>query len=83
VMENPMRSETIPGHTTLYVFPLPPALPETIERAISRQELAARSSDPLAEHDSTLLLTALEHLEAQRAAIEWLRDADLMSLLLV
>jgi hypothetical protein len=46
-------------------------------------ELPARSSEPPAEHDATLLVAALEHLEVQRAAIEWLADADLLHLCLV
>jgi hypothetical protein len=50
---------------------------------ISRCELPARSSDRLAQHDATLLVTALEDLQAQRVAIEWLVDADLLCLCVV
>jgi hypothetical protein len=50
---------------------------------ISRCEFPARSSDRLAEHDATLLVTALEDLQAQRVAIEWLLDADLLCLCVV
>jgi hypothetical protein len=50
---------------------------------ISRCELPARSSERLAEHDATLLVTALEDLQAQRVAIESLLDADLLCLCVV
>jgi hypothetical protein len=33
-----------------------------------------------AAHDPTLLLAALEEIQAQRAAIEWLVEADLLCL---
>ena len=35
-------------------------------------------SQMTSEHDSTLLLTAVEELERSRLAIEWLFDADLL-----
>ena len=78
-----MRTETTPAPTTPYVFQQPPSLAAAIEPDGSRCELPARSSDPHAEHDATLLVAALEHLEAQRAAIEWLLEADLLRLCLV
>jgi hypothetical protein len=78
-----MRTETTRDPSNPYVLQHPPSPPETIESDISRCELPARSADPPAAHDATLLVTALEDLEAQRAAIEWLLDADLLCLCLV
>ena len=75
--------QTTSAPTTSYVVKQPPSLPAAIEPDISRRELPARRSDPGAEHDATLLVAALERLEAQRAAIEWLVDADLLRLCLV
>jgi hypothetical protein len=76
-----MRTERIRDPTTPYVPQQPPSLPETID--ISRCELPARNSNPAAAHDATLLVAALEDLEAQRVAIQWLLDADLLRLCLV
>jgi hypothetical protein len=47
--------------------------------------IATRSdrSDRAAEHDANLLVAALEDVEARRAAIEWLVDANLLSRCLV
>jgi hypothetical protein len=45
--------------------------------------LPARSGDPQAGHDATLIVAALEDREAQRAAMEWLLDANLLHLCLV
>jgi hypothetical protein len=78
-----VRTETTPAPTMSYVVHHAPSQPAAIEPDISHGELPARSSDPHAEHDATLLVAALEHLEAQRAAIEWLLDADLLCLCLV
>ena len=77
-----MHTETTPAPTT-YVFKQPPSLPAAMEPDMSRCKLPAKSSNLDAEHDATLLAAALEHLEAQRAAIEWLLDADLLCLCLV
>ncbi len=35
-------------------------------------------SDSYSDHDPTLLVAALEDIEARRAALEWLLDADLL-----
>jgi hypothetical protein len=78
-----MHTETTRNRTAPYVLQHPPSLPETIDPDISSYELPARSSDRRAEHDATLLVTALEDLQARRAAIEWLLDADLLCLCLV
>jgi hypothetical protein len=43
----------------------------------------ATKSDPTVGHDATLLVAALEGIESQRAAIEWLLEADLLRLCLV
>jgi hypothetical protein len=81
--ESAMRTGTTRGRITPYVLQQPPSLPETLEPDISRCELPARSWDRLAEHDATLLVTALEDLQAQRLAIEWLLNADVLRLCLV
>jgi hypothetical protein len=73
-----MRTETTRDATTRYVLQHPPSLTESIEPDISRRELPASRSDPPPAHDATLLVMALEDLEAQRVAIEWLLDADLL-----
>jgi len=45
-------------------------------------ELTIRS-DSTADHDAALLVAALEVIESRRAAIQWLLEADLLSLCLV
>ena len=78
-----MRTETTCDTTTPYVLQRPPSRPGTIEPDISRGELPTRSSNPSALHDATLLVAALEDLEAQRAAIASLLDGNLLCLCLV
>lgn len=78
-----MCLETTPGLATPGARQQQPALSKTIESSISRCESSTSASGPRAEHDASLLMAALEHLEAQRAAIEGMVDADLLSLLLV
>jgi len=71
--------------------PQPPAphmlpasfLPEGREPDITRCALSTVSSNPAVKHDATLLVAALEDIEARRAAIEWLLDANLLCLCLV
>lgn len=76
-----MRIQTTPGPTTPSLLQPPVSLPEEIEPDVS-YEFRAKSLDR-AEHDPTLLVAALEQLEAQRAAIEWLAHSDLLRLCLV
>lgn len=76
-----MRTQTTLGPTAPRVLQQPVSLPEEMESDVS-YELPARSFDP-AEHDPTLLVAALEQLEVQRAALEWLADHDLLCLCLV
>jgi hypothetical protein len=78
-----MRIETTPERATPYVLQQPPSVPAPIEPDISRCELPTEISDPASEHDATLLIAALEDLEAKRAAIEWLVDAQLLHVCLV
>ena len=78
-----MRTETTPRMTTSNVLQPPPSQPGTSEPDVPRCTLPSRSSDPSAEHDASQLVAALEDLEAQRAAIEWLVDADLLRLCLI
>jgi hypothetical protein len=77
-----MRTQTTPPPTGPSGLAQPVPLPEEMEADISSYEFRARSLDP-AEHDPTLLVAALEQLEVQRAAIEWLAHADLLRLCLV
>jgi hypothetical protein len=58
------------------------SMPGTIATDITRRALPAMSSDPSAEADTTLLVAALEEIEARRVAIEWLLDANLLCLCL-
>jgi hypothetical protein len=78
-----MRTETTRDATTPYMPPHPPSLTEAMEPDNSRRELPARCPGPPPAHDATLLVMALEDLEAQRVAIEWLLDADLLCACLV
>jgi hypothetical protein len=78
-----MRIESAHNPTRSHVLELPPSRPGTVESDNSRCKLPARSWNPPAVHDATLLVAALEDLEAKRIAIEWLLDADLLCLCLV
>lgn len=72
-----------------------PVLPKSVVRAskgsnarsmgtdIASDSLIATRSDHAAEHDANLLVAALEDIEARRAAIEWLVDANLLCRCLV
>ncbi|HXY96028.1 MAG TPA: hypothetical protein VEH00_03565 [Steroidobacteraceae bacterium] len=42
----------------------------------------AAGSDSSCDHDPTLLVTALEEIEARRAGLEWLFDANLLGVCL-
>lgn len=77
-----MRPETTPSPLPSQVLRQPPP-PEAMEPDLSHCEFPARLAAPPAQHDATLLVAALERLEAQRAAIAWLLDAGLLPLLLV
>ena len=63
--------------------PLRSSLPETMAPDITGSAAPAMSSDTTAGYDPVLLVAALEEIEARRAAIEWLLDADLLCLCLV
>ena len=63
-----------------------PSLPTRWERKRSdlvRSAELADGSAPSVDHDSSLLLAALEDLELRRAALEWLLEADLLRLCLL
>jgi hypothetical protein len=72
-----------------------PVLPKSVVRAskgvnamsmgsdIGSDALIAARSGHAAEHDANLLVAALEDIEARRAAIEWLVDANLLCRCLV
>ena len=63
--------------------PRAPVSLETMEPDPGSDVPVLMRADPASAHDSTLLLAALEEIEARRAAIEWLRDAELLCLCLV
>jgi len=50
---------------------------------IASETLIAARSDHAAEHDASLLVAALEDIEARQAAIEWLVEANLLCRCLV
>ena len=54
------------------------SMPQAVEADITRCELTATSSDCTVENDGTVLVAALEEIEARRAAIEWLLEANLL-----
>jgi hypothetical protein len=53
--------------------------PHHVTRSVERATKPGASVD----HDAALLVAALEAVEARRAAIEWLLEADLLRLCLV
>ena len=55
---------------------------ETTATDVSHCALPAASADLAHEDDTPLLVAALEEIEARRAAIEWLVDANLLRLCL-
>ena len=69
--------------------PIPRRLPaSSLPPVKARPEIALRAqgaigSAPATEHDATLLVAALEEVEARRAALESLLDADLLRACLV
>ena len=77
-----MRIETS-GRTTTSVPKPPPSQP----RADHFRYLPPCDSDPPAPpdamHDATLLVAALDDLEARRVALEWLLENDLLCACLV
>ena len=81
--ESTLRIVTTPGPTAAHVLEQPPSLRDTTERYICDFESPARSGELQPEHPATLIVAALEQLEVQRAAMQWLLDADLLRLCLV
>ena len=76
--KSPMRTEPTTRPAAPQVFRQPPSLPD-----LDPCELSLGSSPFPAPHDATLILSALEELEAQRQAIERLHEADLLRLIVV
>jgi hypothetical protein len=62
-------------------FP-PPQTPRRIRSETNRSGEPGNGSVPMVDHDPTLLLAALEEVQARRLAIEWLLEADLLRLCL-
>ena len=59
------------------------SLPEPLGNDITRCAWRATNSQPTADSDTSLLVAALEDIEARRKSIEWLLDADLLCMCLV
>lgn len=59
---------------------LSPASVETMESDPTPGVPVLMHADPASAHDPTLIVTALEEIEARRAAIEWLVNAELLCL---
>ena len=70
--ESAVHTETMYDPTTPYVLQNPSSL-----------HLLASDPEQPAAHDPTLLVAALEDLEARRVALEWLLEADLLCVCLV
>jgi len=73
---------TTPHSTPSRALPRAP-LPQTMGAESVGCGSLAMSSASGGLHDPTLLVAALEEIEARRAAIEWLLAADLLCLCLV
>jgi len=58
------------------------SLPETMASDVNRYPSPAMTSDTSRGYDAILLVAALEEIDARRAAIEWLMEADLLCLCL-
>ena len=58
----------------------PPQLPRRTRSETNRSGELGSGSGPTLDHDPTLLLAALEEVQARRLAIEWLLEADLLRL---
>jgi hypothetical protein len=64
--------------------PRPPSRPPVKARAgIAPRSSPARASGPATDHDATLLVMALEEIQARDAVLEWLLEADLLRACLV
>jgi hypothetical protein len=76
-----MRTVTVPVPAIPFVLqgPLITGLDATYASGFA---LPALSPDSSAEAETPLLVAALEDLEARRAAIEWLLNANLLRLVL-
>lgn len=72
----PMSASTAPGALR------PPSLPGWMEPDVAARGFPATGPDA-PDHDASLIVAALEQLAMQRAAIEWLAEADLLRLCLV
>ena len=81
--ESAVHTETRRDPTTPYVLQRRPPVAQTRQPDNTRFHLPASHSEPPAAHDATLLVAALEDLEAQRVALEWLLEADLLCVCLV
>ena len=82
-MEIAVHTETTCDPTTPYVLQYSSSLPQKRARDNSRRHLPASNSELAAAYDATLLVAALEELEAKRVALEWLLEADLLRACLV
>ena len=63
--------------------PSSPTGVSTTPTRVGRSVELATQAAPSVDHDAALLVAALEAVEARRAALEWLLEADLLGLCLV
>ena len=75
-------SAPTPGRLPAGVLPSSPISRRT-EAGVPRRSKPAMRSESAADHDTTLLVAALQDLESRRAAIEWLLEAGLLGQCLV
>jgi hypothetical protein len=74
---------TTASHSTTSCAPQGVSLPETMASDITGCASPAVNSYATAGYDPILLVAALEEIDARRAAIEWLLDANVLCLCLV
>ena len=72
----------IPGRLPAGAPPSSPISRRT-QAGLPRHSKPAMRSESAADHDTTLLVAALQDLESRRAAIEWLLEAGLLGQCLV
>lgn len=77
-----MYSVTIPDSPAPGVL-ASSSMPETTEPGLTSGAKLRSRSEATAGYDADLLVAALEDIESRRAAIEWLLEADLLSVCLV
>lgn len=78
-----MGNVSISDSTAPRVLPQSPPVPLPVAVETDDYVVGTTRPDPAADEGTTLLLMALDEIEARRAALEWLLDADLFRRCLV